>query len=64
MNAIRRINAQEARARCLAGAKLVCAYDSDEAFRKNHLGGAISLIQLKNQASLLSPDDEIIFYCA
>lgn len=61
---IRRFGAQEARERCKSGAKLVCAYESDEVFGKNHLDGAISLNALKNLVPQALIEDEIIFYCA
>lgn len=64
MAEIRRSGTKEAREKCLAGTRLVCAYDSDEIFEKYHLEGAISLSQLKNLVPQLSKDEEIIFYCA
>jgi rhodanese-related sulfurtransferase len=42
----------------------VCAYDSPEKFRNNHLQGALSLDQLKGRESSLAKASEIIFYCA
>jgi hypothetical protein len=45
-------------------ALIVCAYDSDEKFRANYLAGAMSLQQLQALEDRLSPDQEIIFYCA
>jgi hypothetical protein len=47
-----------------ASAMLVCAYDSDEQFRQNHLEGAIDLEHFASQADALPKDQEIIFYCA
>ena len=64
MAAIKRLGAEEARAKCQAGAKLVCAYASEEIFAKNHLEGAISFNQLKSLGSEASKEDETIFYCA
>lgn len=64
MNEIRRIGVQEARQRLMSGARLVCAYDSEEEFGGNHLEGAISLDTLKNLVPQVSKSDEIIFYCA
>lgn len=61
---IRRLGAREARERCTSGAKLVCAYDSEEVFQKNHLEGAISLNTLKKLVPQPSKEVEIIFYCA
>jgi len=63
MAAIKRVGAEEARESCLAGARLVCAYASEETFGKIHLDGAISLNQLKNLGSQVSKEDELIFYC-
>jgi len=64
MAAIKRLSAEEARKKSLAGARLVCAYDSEETYGKIHLDGAISLNQLKSLGSKVSIEDEIIFYCA
>ena len=60
------ITPQEARDRIEATppALLVCAYDSDEKFQKNHLDGALSLQALKAHEPSLRKDAEIIFYCA
>lgn len=62
----KRINPQEAyeHMRADSNALLVCAYDSEEKFQQNHLGGAISLDEFISQADTLSKDREIIFYCA
>jgi rhodanese-related sulfurtransferase len=43
---------------------LVCAYDSEEKFRENHLEGAISLEEFKTMADHLPFNREVIFYCA
>ncbi len=43
---------------------LVCAYDSDEAFRAMRLEGAISLREFKSRVAGLPKDQEIVFYCA
>ncbi|MCL6621677.1 MAG: hypothetical protein K6T55_06195 [Syntrophobacterales bacterium] len=43
---------------------LVCAYDSDEAFRSMHLEGAISLQEFRDRVASLPKDREIVFYCA
>jgi hypothetical protein len=42
---------------------LVCAYDSEEKFEQNHLDGAISLDEFKQQLDTLSKEQEIAFYC-
>ncbi|MFW2368686.1 MAG: ArsR family transcriptional regulator [Desulforhopalus sp.] len=43
---------------------LVCAYDSDDKFRGNHLEGAISLSDFKGRVSQLTKETELVFYCA
>ena len=43
---------------------LVCAYDSDEKFSKNHLDGALSFHEFTERLSTIDPSQEIIFYCA
>lgn len=48
----------------VSDALLVCAYDSQEKFRQNHLQGAISLDDLRSQEQSLSKQRELIFYCA
>lgn len=47
-----------------AHAMLVCAYDSEEEFRQNHLEGAMALKQFASRMDNLPKDQEIIFYCA
>lgn len=61
-----KITPQEARDRVEADppALLVCAYDSEEKFRLNHLDGALSLDALRSREPRLRKDAEIIFYCA
>ena len=59
-----RISADQAREHLETGALLVCAYDSDEKFQKNHLQGAISLSDLHSRLESLAKDRELIFYCA
>jgi len=44
-------------------ALLVCAYDDEEKFKKNHLQGAMSLGEFKARLPSLTKDQEIIFYC-
>ena len=46
------------------GVLLVCAYDSEQKFRDNHLDGAISLDAFQNQLGNVGKDREIVFYCA
>lgn len=64
MYEVKRLGVQEARERIMSGSRLVCAYDSEENFEKNHLEGAISLNALKNLVTQMARDDEMIFYCA
>jgi rhodanese-related sulfurtransferase len=45
-------------------ALLVCAYESDEKFKKMHLEGGISLSAFESELPSLPKDQEIIFYCA
>jgi rhodanese-related sulfurtransferase len=61
-----KITPHEARERVEATppALLVCAYDSDEKFRQNHLEGALSLQALRSREPSLRKDTEIILYCA
>lgn len=63
---IERITPHQARDHMRSGdsALLVCAYDSEEQFRQNHLEGAIDLESFAAQADTISRDREIIFYCA
>jgi hypothetical protein len=48
----------------VSDALLVCAYEDEEKFAKNHLQGAISLNDFRSQEDSLSKDRELIFYCA
>ncbi len=60
-----RIAPQQVRQQVLAGSTLfVCAYDSDEKFRKMHLEGAISLSEFKARLASLPKNQDIVFYCA
>jgi hypothetical protein len=43
---------------------LVCAYDSDDKFRRVHLEGALSLREFKSLLPTLPKDREVVFYCA
>jgi hypothetical protein len=60
--AAERINPREANEHLRSGAMLVCAYDNDEKFQKNHLQGAISLADFRAQEGSISRSREIIFY--
>lgn len=65
MSDIERISAVDIRPRVQSGeVLLVCAYDSDEKFQRNHLEGAISLSDFKGQVADLARDTELVFYCA
>jgi hypothetical protein len=60
-----RITPEEAYSRVKSGkALLVCAYNDDEAFKKNRLEGAISYGEFASRIPVISKDQEIIFYCA
>ena len=62
---IARVSPNEVHPRVHSGSSLlVCAYDNQEKFEKNHLQGAISLDVLKLKASTLPKDQELVFYCA
>ncbi len=43
---------------------LVCAYDSDDKFRRVHLEGALSLREFQALLPTLPKDREVVFYCA
>lgn len=45
-------------------ALMVCAYDSDEKFKKACLDGAISLQDFHEQEDQIAKDREIILYCS
>ena len=60
-----RVSPQAVREKVTAGsALLVCAYDDEEKFRRNHLEGAISLSEFNSRLASLAKDQEIVFYCA
>jgi rhodanese-related sulfurtransferase len=60
-----RVLPKEAREKTTSGsALLVCAYDSEDRFKANHLEGAISMGDFREKLSSLPKDKEIIFYCA
>ena len=59
-----RLSPEEVREKIKSGqALLVCAYDSPNKFRVNHLEGAMSLDEFKSKLSSIFYDQEIIFYC-
>jgi len=60
-----RISPQEAKEKVEAGTGVVvCAYDDEEKFKRNHLAGAISLAAFRSRLASIPTDQEIIFYCA
>jgi hypothetical protein len=59
-----RISPEDARIKITAGALLVCAYESDERFKLNHLEGAVSFSEFMKIKKTLPKDKGIIFYCA
>ena len=64
MTEISRISPEEARERTESGqAWLVCAYDQEKC-RSMMLQGATTYTEFKQELSNISPDQEIIFYCA
>lgn len=64
MSDVARVAPSEIRDRVLSGKTLlICAYDSDEKFRANHLEGAISLAEFKSRLTGLARDTELVFYC-
>ncbi len=65
MTDVPRIDVREAKGKVEAGqALLVCAYDNNDKFARNHLDGAISFAELLKKSESLPMDQEIIFYCA
>ena len=65
MTDVTRIDVQKTQKKVSAGqALLVCAYDNDEKFARNHLDGAISFAEFREKSESLPTDQEIIFYCA
>jgi hypothetical protein len=63
--AVERISAQQAHEEVKSGKSLlVCAYDSKEKFRDNHLEGAISFSDFESRKNGIPKDQEIVFYCA
>ena len=43
---------------------LVCAYDDSDKFATYRLEGAIALSEFRKKEAGLTPDKEIVFYCA
>jgi rhodanese-related sulfurtransferase len=65
MNVPERKSPQEVRKKVQNGeALLICGYDDDEKYAKNHLEGAMSLTEFQNRLPSLNKDQELIFYCA
>ncbi|MCF8105049.1 MAG: hypothetical protein K9K64_06175 [Desulfohalobiaceae bacterium] len=64
MTEVTRISPEEAREHAQSGqAWLVCAYD-EEKCRSMMLQGAMTYSEFKQELQNISPDQEIIFYCA
>jgi hypothetical protein len=61
---VKRISPTDAKAKLSTGALLVCAYESDALFARNHLDGAISLKRFETLVPAMEKNREIIFYCA
>ncbi|MDY6837009.1 MAG: ArsR family transcriptional regulator [Thermodesulfobacteriota bacterium] len=60
-----RVSAQEAKEMVEAeSGLLVCAYDDEDKFKRNHLSGAISLAEFRSRLTSIPRDREIVFYCA
>jgi hypothetical protein len=60
-----RIGPEEAYRHVKSGeAILVCAYDDEATFQKNHLEMALSLGEFQKRLPGIPKDREIIFYCA
>jgi len=64
MDDITRISAAAALKMNVAGSLLVCAYDSEQTFKRNHLAGGISLQEFQARVPSLDKNTEIVFYCA
>lgn len=63
MSRIKRIAASEAHEHVRAGtALLICAYDSDDKFKRFQLEGAIPLSEFEAIEASVPPDKELIFY--
>jgi hypothetical protein len=59
-----RVDANDVKRRMDAGALLVCAYDDEAKCEKMRVQGAMTLGELRAQASELPRDQEILLYCA
>ena len=64
MAEVKRIMPAQARQKASAGVPLVCGYESDQLFQKNHLEGAISLQEFQSRLPSMDKNQEFIFYCA
>lgn len=63
MSGIKRIRAGQAHEHVKAGtALLICAYDSDDKFKRFRLEGAIPLSEFESVSASVSADKELIFY--
>lgn len=61
---VQRISVEDAHRRAAAGALLVCRYEDDAKCQAITLQGALTLSELQRRLDTLSPDQEIIVYCA
>lgn len=60
-----RVSPEETRQKVVFGsALLVCAYDSDEKFKRVQLEGAVSLNEFRDRLPALHTGHEMIFYCS
>lgn len=67
MAELKRVSVDDARKAVTSAASnalLVCGYDDEAKCKQVQLQGAINLQELKRREASLSPDQEIIFYCA
>jgi hypothetical protein len=65
MTHVPRVSPEEIYAKVQAGETLlVCAYDDEDKFRQLHLAGALSLSHFRKRWPALSPEQDVVFYCA
>ena len=65
MHEFNRFTAEQVREKVESGSGLlVCAYDDEEKFKRNHLSGAISFGEFRSRLTSIPKNKEIIFYCA
>lgn len=61
---VKRLSPRQVQAQVQAGAKLVCAYPSDEKFAKVALQGALSRSAFSPLQASTAKTTQLIFYCA